>query len=229
MNTYVLSSAKPHAGAATVAQALAVSFGVIVALLHVVRGDLRPASHVLSEYALGSTGWMMALAFFALAGSFAALLIALWADLRGALGVLGGLALLAAAVGALMGGLFPMDPVGTLPENFSTRARLYNVAFMLGGPGVALAALLVNWRLAQLPAWRQARVPLAVTAALVWLATALFGYSMSRLMAQGPSGPEHFDIGWFNRGLVLAWIVWVFVLATVAKSVPRAADRRGST
>src|SRR5687767_5460588 len=106
-------------GAGKLALALAAAFVALVALLHVVRLDLPPWSHVLSEYALGPTGSIMAWAFFALAGSFAALLAALWQQLVGWRGVLAQLMLVIAALGAVMGGLFPMDPVGTPPEKAS--------------------------------------------------------------------------------------------------------------
>jgi hypothetical membrane protein len=48
-----------------------------VALLHVVRTDLPPVAHRLSEYANGPYGWMMTLAFVALGCALVALGVAL--------------------------------------------------------------------------------------------------------------------------------------------------------
>lgn len=132
--------------AAQLALTFAITFVVLIAALHAVRPDLTLRAHVLSEYALGPTGWLMALAFFALSASLAALLVALWQRLSGWHGVVGRIALAMAALGAAMGGLFPMDPIGTPPEQASTTAQLHNLAFMLGGPGT-LAAITFGTRL----------------------------------------------------------------------------------
>lgn len=197
--------------APTVALTLSAAFVGLVAALHVVRADLAPQAHVLSEYALGSTGWIMAIAFFALAGSFAALLVALRASLKGWLGRIGLAALAIAAIGAAMGGLFPMDPVGTLPEQASPTAQLHNLAFMLGGPGALLAITFINGYLARQPSWREARTMLATTAAFAWLAMIVFFVAVSMLMSN-PQGGD-MAIGVWNRLLVLSWAVWVALLA----------------
>lgn len=48
-------------------------FTVGVVLLHVLRSDLAPTSHMISEYALGQWGWLQTLNFLALATGSAAL------------------------------------------------------------------------------------------------------------------------------------------------------------
>lgn len=197
--------------AGTVALSLGIGFVGLVAVLHVVRSDLVPRAHVLSEYALGSAGWIMALAFFALAGSFVALLLASRRSLTGWRGVVGQIALAVAAIGAAMGGLFPMDPVGTPPEQASVTAQLHNLAFMLGGPGTLLAITFVNWCLARHPSWHAERRLLAGTAAFAWLAMVVFAVAVSMLMSN-PQGGD-MAIGIWNRLLVLSWVVWVALLA----------------
>jgi MFS family permease len=197
--------------AAQLALALAIAFVGLVAVLHAVRADLVPRAHVLSEYALGPAGWLMALAFFALAASFAALLVALWTSLPGWRGVLGRAALVIAALGAAMGGLFPMDPIGTPPEQASVSAQLHNLAFMLGGPGALAAITFVNSSLARQPAWRGARRMLLITSALAWLAMVVFSVAVSMLMGD-PQGGDR-AIGVWNRLLVLSWVVWVICLS----------------
>jgi len=204
--------------AETAAVGLAVLFIVCVLALHVMRVDLDPSARMLSEYALSPTGWVMALAFFALSGSFFALAAAVRRDLRGVLGVLGLIALLLAAIGAAMGGLFPMDPVGTPLAQFSTSAKLHEVAFMLGGPGTLLAATFVNWSLARNPAWQRSRSMLAWTAALVWIVTVAFSVSMALLLNQNPSA-EHL-VGWLNRALVASWVVWTIAVARHSRRIP---------
>jgi Protein of unknown function (DUF998) len=197
--------------AATAALALCIGFVGLVAALHLVRFDLPPQAHVLSEYALGPTGWIMASAFFALAGSFAALLLALRRSLTGWRGTLGMIALALAAIGAAMGGLFPMDPVGTPPAQATPSAQLHNLAFMLGGPGALLAITFVNWCLARQASWRAARSMLAATTAFAWLAMVVFFIAVSMLMSN-PQGGD-MAIGLWNRLLVLSWVVWMALLA----------------
>lgn len=212
MTTSIVSPAQGRTPmAAPLALALAIAFVVLVAALHGVRADLAPRAHVLSEYALGPTGWLMALAFFALAGSFAALLVALWRSLPGWRGAVGRMALAIAALGAAMGGLFPMDAIGTPPEQASTTAQLHNLAFMLGGPGTLAAITFVNWALARQPAWRSSRRMLLITGALAWLAMVAFFVAVSMLMGD-PQGGDR-AIGVWNRLLVLSWAVWVVCLA----------------
>jgi uncharacterized protein DUF998 len=153
----------------------------------------------------------MAAAFFVLAGSFAALLVALRSRLTGWLGMVGLGALAVAAIGAAMGGLFPMDPVGTAPEQATRTAQLHNLAFMLGGPGALLAITFINGCLARQASWRTARRMLAGTAAFAWLAMLVFFVAVFMLMSNPQSGDM--AIGVWNRLLVLSWVVWVALLA----------------
>ena len=197
--------------AAQLALTFGIAFVVLVAVLHGVHADLVPRAHVLSEYALGPTGWLMALAFFALAASFSALLVALWTSLPGWRGALGRTTLAIAAIGAAMGGLFPMDPIGTPPDQASTSAQLHNVAFMLGGPGMLAAITFVNWALGRQPAWRGARRMLLITGALACLAMVALFVAVSMLMGD-PQGGDR-AIGLLNRLLVVSWVVWVVGLS----------------
>lgn len=213
MTTSIVAPARGRAPrAAPLALTFAIAFVVLVGVLHGVRSDVVPRAQVLSEYALGPTGWLMALAFFSLAASFAALLAALWTSLPGWRGAVGRTALAIAAFGAALGGLFPMDPIGTPPEQASASAQLHNLAFMLGGPGTLVAITFVNWALARQPAWRGARRMLLITGALAWLAMLGFFVAVSMLMAD-PQGGDR-AIGLWNRLLVVSWVVWVVCLST---------------
>ncbi len=205
------SSRGPWAGANAVAFSASIAFAALVALLHLVRSDLAPRGHVLSEYALGPTGWIMTLAFLALAASFVALLFALKPHLAGWCGRVGMVALAVAAVGATLGGLFVMDPVGTPMDQASTSAQLHNLGFMLGGPGTLLAATFVNWTLSRNATWRDSRRMLGGTASFVWLSMIAFFIAVSMLMSNPADGDKW--IGIWNRLLVLSWVMWVALLA----------------
>lgn len=189
----------------------AVLFVAALSILHVLRPDLDPAAHMLSEYALGPVGGVMGLAFMALSALYVALFVALRDQLRGAWGRLGQAALLLAATGAAMGGFFPMDPVGTPPDQYSLSGRLHGLAFMVGGPGALLAATFVNVALAQRPGWRPWRAGLLWSAVMVWAVYLAFSAAVALLM----SGSHAADnlVGWLNRALVSSWVAWGVVVA----------------
>ena len=60
----------------------------LLGLLHVVRADLDPSWHFISEYEIGRHGWLMQGAFILLALANLALLVAVWPALRGVVGTL---------------------------------------------------------------------------------------------------------------------------------------------
>ena len=139
-------------------------------------------------------------------------LAAAFLPVRGALGTAAIIFLVAAGVGAAIGGLFPMDPVGTPPERYTTAGRMHGVGFMLGVPATLLAVTLLTLHLWRDAGWRSAHLMLGITAAAVWLTMLVFGLSMATLLRRGATGPE-FVIGWPNRALVLSWATWVFLVA----------------
>jgi hypothetical protein len=203
---------------ASAALAAAWLFGGLLALLHLVRVELAPGWHMLSEYSVGPWGFLMRLAFFALAASFISLALALRGHALGATGKAGRCFLVLAAVGAMMGGLFNTDPPGTAPEQASTTGMLHGFAFLLGVPGVLLAVTFLAASLWRVPDWRSARGLLAGSAALVWVTFLVFARAMSSAMANHAAGPE-FAVGWQNRASVVAWALWVALVASHARAL----------
>lgn len=202
--------------------AMFAAFAFVIALmaLHIVRSDLPPSQHMISEYAVGRHGWIMAVAFFALATSFISLAVAFIPSATGILGRLALVTLVVAGVGAAFGGLFPMDPAGTPPDQFSTSGKLHGVGFMLGVPGTLLAVTLLSIYLWRQPEWQPVRPMLALTAAAVWLLMIVFGASMSKIMSTGANDPS-LRIGVQNRALVLSWATWVFLVASRLRFISR--------
>ena len=100
-------------------------FLLLRGLLHVVRSDLDPSWHFISEYGIGPSGWLMQGAFLARAGANLALLFALRPSLRGVAGSLGALLFLVGTAGTILGGLFVTDPIGTLPEAATAGGRMH--------------------------------------------------------------------------------------------------------
>ena len=201
-------AARPRALAATVALWMAVIFVSWLVLLHVVRADLDPSWHMVSEYAIGRFGWMNTAAFLSLAGGFFSLMVALRPVARGTLGVTGLVFLTVAGFGAAMGGLFATDPPGTAPEHISRTGMLHGLSFMLGVPSTLFAVTCLNARLWQDTSWRDARPLLLASAGFVWLTMLVFAASMITYLSRGATGSE-FIVGWQNRAVVLAWALWI--------------------
>jgi hypothetical protein len=104
--------------AARIAFGAAAAFLLLLALLHVLKPEMDPSWHMISEYALGRHGWVMRLALISLATSCVALFI-LWREGF----VAGGVLLAIAGIGMLGLALFATDPI-TTPRETITLARL---------------------------------------------------------------------------------------------------------
>jgi hypothetical protein len=175
--------------------AMAAFFVVLLVVLHIVRADLDPSWHMISEYAIGPTGWLMTAAFFSLGAALLALATALAPRARGWQAATGIVLLTIGGIGAVMGGLFPMGPVGTPMEQATRHGMLHGVSFMLGVPGTVLGMTFLSAHLWRRPGWGAGRGLLLATIGLVWLTLIVFAASMLTLMSKGASGPE-FLVGW---------------------------------
>jgi hypothetical protein len=107
-----------------------------VAILHVVRTDLPPVSHRLSEYANGPHGWIMAIAFVSLSCGLVALGLDLWPnkDREGITWAIAATAFLAAA-GSFLSAAFPTGVSGAgeaIHSGTSSLAVVAVVALALG-------------------------------------------------------------------------------------------------
>src|SRR5262245_50746108 len=98
--TFDMLAARIAIGAAVLAIAALVA-------LHVLRPDVPPTSTMISQYALGRFGWVMALCFASFSVAGASLCIALFGRAPSAHGLVGLAFLSLAAVGGAMAALFP--------------------------------------------------------------------------------------------------------------------------
>jgi len=203
---YSLFAARTAIGA----EALAL---IALAALHILKPEVRPSRNMISLYALGRHGWVMALCFAAFAASSASLFAALIAHLPSLLGRIGLAFLLAAAVGLAMAAVFPMDPVSTPPAQMSFTGKMHGVSFMIGVPGQVLAALLLSLVLRNRAS--HASLPLLALTAVIWLSLAVM-IAIMLIVGPGkppnPNGPERF-LGWPNRLLMVAYGVWLMAAA----------------
>ncbi len=75
--------------AARLAFAGAAIWVILIVVLHILEPEFDPSWRMLSEYELGSYGWMMQLAFFSMGLSCLSTLVALWPYMQTAIGRIG--------------------------------------------------------------------------------------------------------------------------------------------
>ena len=191
--------------------------GAMLALLgiaHVANPDLDPSWRPISEYALGTYGWLMTAAFLAWGLSAFAVFVALQPHVRTLGGKIGLVFLLMGAAGPILAAIFPMDPITTAPEAMTTSGGLHNLGAVLGD-GIPIGAALITWSLARHnPAWSAARGALTGATVLAWLGVVMFTASMAIFLSQteGQLGPDT-PIGWPNRFMVAASAAWLLTAA----------------
>jgi hypothetical protein len=136
-----------------------------------------------------------------------------------------GIVLLAiVALSMVAAGIFAMDPITASKNELTTHGNLHGLASMIGIPGFPIAALLISRSLSRNARWSDIRSALRWTAHLTWVTLALMyltiGLTLPRAGKFGPDVP----IGWPNRILVVAYCVWVMVVAWKAAGL---SDRGG--
>ncbi|HEY7187004.1 MAG TPA: DUF998 domain-containing protein [Vicinamibacterales bacterium] len=193
-------------GAATIA---------IVALgaLHVLKPEIHPSRTMISQYALGRFGWVMALCFASFSVAGASLCLALVGRAPSAHGLVGLAFLCLAAVGGAMAALFRMDPMSTPHSQMSFTGRMHGVAFLIGVPSQVLAVLLLSIALGHQGS--HAAAPLLALTAVIWVCLVAMIVIMAMVgpgKPPNPNGPERF-LGVPNRLFMIAYGVWLIVVA----------------
>lgn len=195
-------------GLAGAAAASTLAAAVAVLALHVLRSDLEPSSHRLSEYATGPWGWLMTSAFAALVVALGLLGRALPTSV--ALRPVRAL-LTIAAIGFALSAVFPTDP--TRPD--AARETVHTVASTGALVALTAAALWTVTRGANAVGWRWARGPAGLATVIATL-----GVLISPLVHDGPW------TGAVQRVVCLALTAWLLLLCCM---VGRAGERVGST
>ncbi len=193
---------------ATVAVGGAIVFIALLALLHVLRTDLQPTWHVISEYANGPHGWLMTIAFAAMATSCAATVLGIW-PLADGWGVKVGLVLVAsAAIGLGMAALFPADIVQDPMPPMTWTGTMHGVASMLGNPTLMIGMIVLAFALPGHAPWQASGVALQVLAHLAWICFVAMMVGMFVFLPQGTGGLAAL-VGFGNRLLVVAYAAWL--------------------
>lgn len=175
---------------------------VLLAALHIISPEFDPSWRMVSEYALGNYGWVLALMFLTWALSCVTLFFATKPHIQRVAGKIGLGFLLAAAVGMSMAAIF------------DARHGLHGLAALIGMPSLPIAAVLTSTSLVRNPAWSSARRWLLGTAHLTWISLVLMSAAVFIGLSRsgGEFGPEVLA-GWPNRLLVVTYCVWLITTA----------------
>jgi hypothetical protein len=185
---------------------------ISLAALHILKPEVHPSRNMISLYALGRHGWIMALCFAAFAAASASLVVALAAYMPSLSGRIGLTFLVLASIGFAMAARFRMDPVSTPPAKMSFSGKMHGVSFLVGVPCQVLAVLLLSLASGGKTSYELVLLGLTV---VIWISLA--GMIAIMLMvgpgkAPDPNGPERF-LGLPNRLFIVSYAVWLIVAA----------------
>lgn len=191
--------------AARLAIGASVLFVVCLSALHLLRPDLDPAWHFISDYEVGAWGWVMRVAFLSLAGGCFGALVALFPRARGVIGRLGLLLLLVTAGGIALAGVFAPSGTDTLHETGAMLDQL------------PLAALLITISLWRNPDCHPDRWTLVGSLLVLWAGAALFIGAMVVMLPSKdrPPSPDVL-VGWPSRMFIVAHAAWLIPVAWCA-------------
>jgi hypothetical protein len=170
--------------------------------LHILSPEFDPSWRMVSEYALGNYGWILMLMFLTWALSCVALFFAIKSQVQTLAGRIGLGFLLLSAIGITMGGLFDVNH------------DLHGLAAMIGIPSLPIAAILISVSLIRNPSWTPARRVLLATAILTWVSLILMNIAVFTAFSQSSEQISQGGwVGWANRFLIVAYHVWLMVVA----------------
>ncbi|HEY3422212.1 MAG TPA: DUF998 domain-containing protein [Methanocellaceae archaeon] len=209
-------SATLSQNAALLAFAGAVAWVALILMLHVLEPEFDPSWRMISEYELGSYGWMMQLAFFSMGLGCLATLVALWPYVQSIVGRIG---LVLLAVAGFIGsgaGIFLTDPITASVNAATLSGAMHTVCgfvFILGFP---IAVTLIGYGLARSQAWTPMRRWLPFATGLVWLGFLAFIVSLIIFVpGKGGFGPDVL-IGLPNRFMAVSYAAWLMIAAWYA-------------
>ncbi len=210
--------------AARLAIAASIVALMLLASLHVLSPEFDPSWRMVSEYANGRYGWILSLMFAAWGLSSWALFFAIWPEAKTTPLRIGMVVLVLAGLGEALATMFDIN-----------HDELHNLAGTLGIIGLPVAAMLITVNLGRTNRWRVATRMLLWTANLTWVTVLLLAASFVLLMvtftqvegALPTQPPEVLPagviglVGWANRLLVVAYCLWVIIVAWEAMKLPR--------
>lgn len=214
--------------AARITIGFAITFAVVLAVLHLLEPEFNSDGHLISEYELGRYGWLMSLAFFSMAGASLALWFAIRDDLQTTSGRIGKWWLLLIALAYVGGGLFypdestgglglPADPAqvdrgAIAPTLNATLHGLSGVIVIASSP---IVFTLLSRSLARNPHWAAKAHALRGPTWLSWIG--LVSLPISLVLYNAVQQPGILDVRFVvsigNRFMILTYAAWLAVCA----------------
>jgi hypothetical membrane protein len=189
-------------------------------VLHFLSPEFGPSWRMISEYALGKHKWLITSFFLFWGISSILLAVLLWEAADSTWFKVGVAFLFLSGIGKIMGGLFDI------------KHKLHGASFALGVPSLPIAAMLLGYSLAELPAFAHSASMIIFASHATWISVVLMGAAMGVMIAgfkkagipMGPDIPPPTSVpkgvialaGYANRLLVLAYLFWVGLVATLA-------------
>lgn len=192
---------------AVVAGVTAALWLVIIASLHIIKPQLKPAVHMISEYAMRPKGWIMRTAFWCIAASCFSLALATWPYIIYAgpvLLVIDGLAFAGA-------GIFVTDPLSVTRMDKTRSGNLHNIFSFIVIPSFPVMAAVVGISMSGNVIWASVQAWFPVFYLLTWAGFISFMGS-AVYSARHPGAPV---FGYFQRFMVLTYAVYLIAIAVL--------------
>jgi hypothetical protein len=125
----------------------AVTFSILLVLLHLLKPENDPSWRMISEYEIGRHGWLMRLAFFCWSIGFVGLAVALWQQAS----MLAEGLLATVAIGLVGAGIFAADPITTHRRSQTRSGKWHSFFGVIAVLGIPIAATVVDWSLSGNP------------------------------------------------------------------------------
>ncbi len=191
----------------------AIGFVTLLVLLHFINSSVNPIWQPISEYALGTAGWLMKIAFFLLGISFLFIGLFIFKNLPKLGSKIGAILLILAAIGNFLAGIFNTDPISTLPEKVSISGQVHNSAAGLLGL-MLLSTIFITFQFAKQGVLRPYKKTMLFITTILWafeiILIIAMGYYLSK--TNGMITPET-TIGWLGRIVIVWCAIWCWVCA----------------
>lgn len=182
-------------------------FVLLLGSLHLLEPEFDPTWRFISEYMLGAFGWMMTLAFVAMAAALASVGVSILSQARTVIGYIGFIVLAVAAIGYLIAAFNKTDPIFTPMDELTPSGKLHVLGASLDYS--PLAFLFLSFSLARNEAWNPIRRRLLITAVITILLTIAF---IAMLPQDNVFGPGVWA-GLVGRFLLVSYLGWISVVS----------------
>ena len=180
-------------------------------LMHILRPDLAPTRHMISEYAVGTFGWVMQSVFVGLSLGCAALFVGLALNGPTSIAARLGVVLLAiASIGLIVSAIYRMDLPGT-PSTPS--GELHDLSFFVNVGSIVLAIVLLTASFGSDFRWRSYRRTSVVLLSLIALALVL--QLLTLLVLKGA------PYGLVNRFFISVLLAWLIATSVRLRNLAR--------